>query len=104
MKRLFEEVKPPKVLFWFAYRNPPPAITGYPRTLEIFPQLVNRRMVRQMRRSADRYVAVASRVGIPQELRDGAGNVVAVNDYYPSPEMHQLAAGPLTRAVRDLLS
>jgi hypothetical protein len=103
MKRLIEAVKPPKVLFWFAYRNPPLAITGYRRTLEIFPQLVNRGMLGQIERSADRYVAVASRAGIPQRILDDAGTLVTVNHYYPSPEMHRLAADRLTPAVRELL-
>ena len=103
MKRLFDAVKPPKVLFWFAFRKPPPAIKGYKRMLEGFPHLVNHRMVSQIRHSADRYVAVASRVGIPQVLRDDAGDQITVNNYYPSPEMHRLAADPLTRTLQNLL-
>jgi hypothetical protein len=103
MKRLFDAVKPPKVLFWFSYRKPPPAIKGYRRMMDVFPHLVDRRMVSQIRHSADGYVAVASRVGIPQIIRDDAGNTVATNRYYPSPEMHRLAADPLTRTLQKLL-
>ncbi len=103
MKKLLEAVKPPKVLFWFSYRNPPPAIVGYRRMMDIFPHFVTRQMVSQIRQSADRYVAVASRAGIPQVLRDDAGKSVRVNHYYPSPEMHQLAADPLTRTLKELL-
>jgi hypothetical protein len=103
MRMLFDAVKPPKILFWFAYRDPPYAVTGYRRTLEIFPQLVTRGMVSQIRQSANRYVAVASRLGIPQAIRDEAGNLLAVNHYYPSPEMHQLAADQLTGVVSELL-
>ncbi len=103
MNRLFDAVKPPKVLFWFSYRKPPPAIKGYRRMIDVYPHLVNRRMVGQIRHSADGYVAVASRAGIPQVFRDDAGDEVRVNNYYPSPEMHQLAADPLTRALQDLL-
>ena len=103
MKRLFDAVKPPKVLFWFSYRTPPPAIKGYRRMVDVFPHMVSRRMLSQIRRSADGYVAVSSRVGIPQIIRDDAGKEIAVNKYYPSPEMHQLAADPLTRALQSLL-
>ena len=103
MKKLFDAVKPPKVLFWFSYRKPPPAIKGYRRMIHVFPHMVDRRMVGQIRRSADGYVALSSRVGIPQVIRDDAGNTVAVNNYYPSPEMHRLAADPLTRTLQNLL-
>jgi Domain of unknown function (DUF6473) len=103
MLRLLKSVKTPKVLFWFSYRNPPLALTGFRRTLEIFPHLVHRGMVNELRPSADGYAAVSSRAGIPQVLLDEEGNRVAVNHYYPSPEMHRLAADRLTGPVRELL-
>jgi hypothetical protein len=104
MKRLFDAIKPPKVLFWFSFRSPPPAIKGYRRMIDVFPHLVSRRMVNQIRQSADGYVEVVSRVGIPQVIRDDTGNEITVNRYYPSPEMNQLAADPLTQTLKGILS
>jgi hypothetical protein len=104
MRSLFEAVRPPKILFWISFKNPTPANRGYRRTLDSgFPQLVNSRMIRQIRPLANRFVEVVSREGIPQDIRDHAGNIVRTNTYYPSPEMHRLAADQLTPVIRELI-
>jgi uncharacterized protein DUF6473 len=103
MINLLEAVRIPKILLWFSFRQPPAGILGYRRTLRVSPQFVTREMVGRIRRSADRYVAVASRAGIPQELRDRDGNPAGSNAYYPSPEMHRLAADRLVSVVGELI-
>lgn len=103
MRRLLQAIRIPKVLFWFSFRRPPPALIGHQWMLNIFPQITTREMVRKIRPLADRYVEVSSRAGIPQTVRDPDGNPVRTNVYYPSPEMHRLAAERLTPVLSELV-
>ena len=78
-----------------------------------FPQLVNREMVELIRTGADGYIECVSSEGLPQKLynrhtgkptairkrQDLGGTRKAFNDYYPSPEMHMLAAKMLMACI-----
>jgi uncharacterized protein DUF6473 len=103
MRSLLDSLRVPKILLWISFHEPPKAIEGYRRTLGVSPQWVTREMVRRIRPLADRFVSVVSREGVPQPLRDREGNDAGTNGYYPSPEMHRLAADLLTPVVRELL-
>jgi hypothetical protein len=122
MIALLHRITCPTILFWFAVRTP-----AYQEKYDIpfwklfgsFPQLVNQEMVDAMRPHADRYVQVVSSAGLPQKLYDRSGRSTTVsldpkvrdtkapeqetNGYYPSPEMHEIAARTLNRPCVDLL-
>jgi hypothetical protein len=92
------------VLLYVSFDEPPDDVVVDGRVLRKgFPQLVDDAMVRSVASSADRFVSVVSRVGIPQAVRDARGTIVRVNEYYPSPELHVLVADALTPVVQDLL-
>lgn len=123
MITLLRHVTCPKILFWFSVRTP-----EYQEKYELpvwqlfgnFPQLVNQGMVDSIREHADRYVQVVSSVGLPQKLYDKLGQPTSAdfshqiregkqmlretNNYYPSPEMHKLAARELYQACMDILN
>ncbi len=121
--RLFEAITVPTVLLWFATRRPEDHVVGYRsggQLLGEFPQLVTGDMVDDVRRSADRYVAVVTDEGLPQPLLsrfDGSpvtvdpsndrpdlgGEVWSHNRYYPSPEMHRRAADAIAPVLAELL-
>lgn len=105
---LLESITAPKLLLWISVRPP-----EYSARLDNvhdffgdFPQLVNREMVELIRMGADGYIECVSSEGLPQKLysrhtgkrtaiqkrQDLGGTRKAFNDYYPSPEMHMLAA------------
>lgn len=116
MKEILEAIDVPKILFWFSERTP-----DYEEKLELpiwrlyggFPQLVNRSMVESLRSHCDAYVECVSRRGLPHLLFEHnrerstdskeAEPPVAINRYYPSPEMHEDAAARLLPVCRDLL-
>jgi hypothetical protein len=121
MTQLLAQIQPPKILFWFSVRSP-----DYPERWELplwrlwgdFPHFVNQAMLDQLRSRADVYVECVSRQGLPQPILDRSGNPASFSDvslltseavmktennYYPSPEMHELAATLLTPACREIL-
>jgi hypothetical protein len=116
-RRLMSGISVPKVLFWFSTRT-----SSYTESFDTlsglfgaFPQLVNRRMVDELRRDSERYAECVSKRGLPQVLRDRfTGERVTITDpwtvqpwsenwYYPSPQMHEDAANALEPACRELL-
>jgi hypothetical protein len=122
MTRLLNAIKPPKVLLWLSNRTPEYQERLGGSLLDLFgkfPQFVNRVMVDELRSQADAYVECISKRGIPQSIIDrgvypvtfeGAPlppslpeNVVTVNTYYPSPEMHEDAAALLIPVCREIL-
>lgn len=114
---LTTRISAPKVLFWFATRTPDYAQSfgSLSALFGAFPQLVNRRMVDEVRRQCDRYVECVSKRGLPQLLFDRfTGERVTITDpwtsqpwsenwYYPSPGMHEDAASALEPTCRGLL-
>lgn len=121
MVKLLEDIKIPKILFWFSQRSP-----DYKEVYGLsiwdlfggFPQLVNRRMVDAIRRRSDAFVECVSSRGLPQQLHDKSGKPAYItvlddlsgqqirwtqNDYYPSPEMHDDAAKVLAPVCRRFL-
>jgi hypothetical protein len=119
MERLLDLIRPPKILLWFSVREPDYQESyemPLPRLFGDFPHLVNRPMVDRLRTRCDIYVECVSRRGLPQLIfdRDTVGdstangshapeNIIARNQYYPSPEMHEDAATLLAPACRELL-
>jgi hypothetical protein len=73
-------------------------------SIGVFPQLVNRSMVEQIKKYSDFYVECATNVGMPQIFVDSQGNFVRKNSYYPSPEMHQRAAELLYPVCESILN
>ena len=104
MTRLFESVTCRTVLLYISFEEPPEEVVVNDTMVKKgFPQLVSLEMIRDIAPLADDFVSVVSHAGIPQVLRDVRGRIARVNEYYPSPEMHRLAAEGLTPAVKRLL-
>jgi Domain of unknown function (DUF6473) len=104
MQKLLKALKLPKILFWFSVRHPPSSMLGVLRSVRWeSPQMVNRAMLSQMSPLADRFISVVSSAGLPQVLRDDAGDIFKTNKYYPSPEMHRIAADRLAPVVSELI-
>jgi hypothetical protein len=65
-----------------------------------FPQLVTRDMIATVARRCTTYVECVTDAGLPQPLRDRfTGEVLRMNRYYASPEMHEEAAQRLVAAA-----
>jgi hypothetical protein len=113
MIRLLEGIRSPTILLWLSKRPPRYAINDRKLhgILNAHPQLVDDAMLDQLRGHADAVVECVSSAGLPQRLWPAAeclpGTVLAegvlTNRYYPSPEMHALAAAKLADACRSIL-
>jgi len=104
MQGLLGAIRPPKILLWIAFREPPSGVSGY-RTFfqKVSPQFVTRRVLSRIEPFADRFVEVVSTAGVPQIFRDEDGKTLRKNPYYPSPEMHRLAADRLAPVLEELI-
>ncbi len=113
MIRLLDAIRVPKILLWLSKR---PArydidVGRLHGILNSHPQLVDQAMLDRIRPRADAFVECVSAEGIPQrlwpadsplpgaDLREGG----LFNRYYPSPEMHVLAAARLADACRSAI-
>ena len=113
MNRLLEGIRSPTILLWLSKRPPRYAIDvrKLHGILKAHPQLVDDFMLDQLRGHADAVVECVSSAGLPQRLWPAAeplpGTVLAegvlTNRYYPSPEMHALAAAQLAETCRSIL-
>lgn len=113
MNRLLEGIRAPTILLWLSKRLPRYAINDRKLhgILNAHPQLVDDVMLDQIRTHADAVVECVSSAGLPQRLWPAAeplpGTVLAegvlTNRYYPSPEMHALAAAQLAETCRSIL-
>ncbi|MEL6792063.1 MAG: DUF6473 family protein [Pseudomonadota bacterium] len=111
-RSLLESIEAPTILLWFSERAPEGVTTHREgRAMLKYPHFVDREMIEQVRHSADRYVECATNAGMPQSLlidnapvlKTPKGDPVTENRYYPSPEMHEIAAGALSPVARELL-
>lgn len=121
-RQLLEAISVPKILFWFAKRGPW-YWQRYNRAHALFggfPQLVNRRMIESVMPFADHYVECVSERGAPHYLtsrftgervvidlsrdRGDFTGTWEINNYYPTPEMHEDAARALESRCRTLVS
>jgi hypothetical protein len=112
MIRLLEGIHAPKALLWLSKRPPRYAINDRKLhgILNAHPQLVDDVMLDQLRTHADAVVECVSSAGLPQRLWPATeplpGTILAegvlTNRYYPSPEMHALAAAKLADACRSI--
>jgi hypothetical protein len=119
-QQLLRALTAPVVLLWFSSRQPDyqPDDDSVHSLFGEFPQLVQGWMVDAVSNGMDRYIPVVSSDGLPQELvsrfsgqpasinkrADLEGSSKARNDYYPSPEMHELAFKQLLPTCRDLVA
>jgi hypothetical protein len=113
-RQLLAKIRVRKILFWFSTRTPSyqQGWKDIESLFGAFPQLVNKAMVGDLRRSCDDYVECVTRQGLPQVLIDRftglrttvtdpwAASPWTQNLYYPSPEMHEVAARALESACR----
>lgn len=112
--RLLRAIRVPTVLLWFSTRSPDhdPDWRSVHGVFGEFPQLVTRSMVERATACADRYVEVVSRQGLPQDIGPAGMGLIGtvdeggrtMNRYYPSPQMHELAASALVPVCRELLA
>lgn len=118
--RLLDAVEVPVVLLFFG-KSPPQTNqnpTGKPETLTDLmgdhPQLVTRAMLDRVKSQCASYIEVVTRKGSPQKLpiavdmlgtgrrRAPPENFGRQNGYYPSPEMHAVAAKSLLSVCKSL--
>ncbi len=118
MIQLLEQIKVPKILFWFSVRSPlykdidvenlaigdDVANNDLTPLFNDFPQMVNQEMVDVIKLKSNLYVECISSEGLPHDLIDFQGKKVGVNNYYPSPEMHEEAAAELLPLCQQLLA
>jgi hypothetical protein len=108
MMNLLQHIYRPKIFFWFSRRSPDYK-EGFGTPWELlgeYPQLVNQAMVDMLRPYIDHYVECISSRGFPQKLWQSDNRIDGteledgwlVNQYYPTPEMHQEAAELLAPA------
>ena len=109
MRQLGAALNVPTVLLWLSRRPPryTPKWDSASGVMNTFPQLIDDAVVDDIRGSFDDYVECISDEGIPQRLWRASNSVDGAemgddgflyNNYYPSPEMHALAAEMLTPA------
>lgn len=117
---LLTQITAPKILLWFSERD-----TSYQKNYTNvhaffgkFPQLVNDEWMNEITAYADDYVVCISGRGMPQQLynrftgekssikkrKDLGGKEKVMNDYYPTPEMHEDAAALLEPSCKSILS
>lgn len=122
-RRLIEQIKVPVILFYFATKPEDEQVNFNATTRDefygTFPQFVDMPAVRDVAALCDAYVECRSKRGFPHPLHSrftgepvkvdfGAMHasmgeeVHAMNDYYPSPEMHEDAVEALSPAIRTL--
>lgn len=103
MKELLSFSKRP-ILFWFSQKKPPEQISNL--SDYSFPHFITQEMINQL--DAE-YVELVSSAGIPYKLINANGDEVSlmkgwpdptVNSYYPSQEMHDLAAVALRSKIQ----
>jgi hypothetical protein len=121
---LIEQIKVPIILFYFAHKAPEEPIdtSSWERLIMPFPQLVDAASIEAVKPLCDMYVECRSKrnfghalisrftgrqvevdyADISKRLEYVRGYRVSVNDYYPSPEMHEDAAIVTAAAVREL--
>jgi hypothetical protein len=122
-QKLLQAIKVPKILFWFSTREPfyIEEYTNVNALFGRFPQLVNSKMVEQIKKYSDEYVECITGRGMPQllisrftgkptsidlgreDLRNLHGNKHLYNKYYPSPEMQIDAAKALEKVCKKYL-
>jgi hypothetical protein len=100
---LIDALHVPTVQLFISYEPPAPTYTRFRNRMTVFPQWVDQRVVRQIKGAADAWVEVVSREGIPQQVVDKSGQQAVANGYYPSPEMHRIAADRLVPIVAGIL-
>jgi hypothetical protein len=116
-KELLKKIKIPKILFWFSVRRPHyrEKYENVHNLFGEFPQLVNARMINQIRKHSDEYIECTSKKGMPHILinrftgkpitiEDPWGGVWDKNWYYPSPEMHISAANALEKVCKRYIN
>jgi hypothetical protein len=104
MHQLFDAIRIPTLLFYISFQDPPRmALNIRGKLNEVFPHFVTAQVLKEIKPRATAFSSLVSREGIPQRLTDDNGQVVKTNVYYPSPEMHDLAADQLTPMIKSLL-
>ena len=116
MQALLDAIRVPKLLLWFSVRAP--GYSAAPGSLEnlfsAYPQLVDQAVVDALRPKADAYVDCTGAAGMPfrvlhpvtgepQALFSGRDDP-SLNTYYPSQDMHDLAAEALHAEVSRILA
>jgi hypothetical protein len=121
---LIGQITVPIILFYFAHKPPDEPIdtSSWERLIMPFPQLVDAASIEDVKSLCDLYVECRSKrnfghalisrftgkqievdyADISKRLEYVRGYKVNINDYYPSPEMHEDAAIVTEAAVREL--
>lgn len=122
-KRLIEQLTVPVILFYYSTKPDDETINYQATTRDefygSFPQFVDRNAVRDVAALCDHYAECRSSRGFPHPLLSRftgqpakvdfgalhsfmAGEEYSINDYYPSPEMHEDAFAALAPIITQL--
>lgn len=111
MAQLLDRIEVPTILVWFSQRMPREHLDfgNVSEFMGEFPHLVTRPVVDALRERVDGYLEVVSNTGIPSPLVDRHDHRPVpifewapqpdMNFYYPSPEMHELAAEVIAEQI-----
>jgi hypothetical protein len=123
-QKLLQAIQVPKILFWFSTREPyyQEKYSNVHTLFNKYPQLVNHKMINEIKKYSDQYVECISKRGMPQllisrftnkptyidpsreDLRHLYGKSHLFNNYYPSPEMQIDAAKALEKVCQKYLN
>ncbi|MFM1873508.1 MAG: hypothetical protein RL398_2930 [Planctomycetota bacterium] len=115
MREVAAAIKAPKVALWISRRRPEYEKNWVERYgwMNFFPQLLDETVVAACAPAFDSYVECVAKVGLPQRLWRAAAPVEGAqlgadgwlyNEYYPSPEMNELASTMLVPVCSELLA
>ncbi len=114
MTKLIESITTKKILLWYSDRVPDYEMNfmSWKNVLGEFPHLVTGAMVKELIPLCDAYVETVSSAGRPHRLVNRFTNEIinfykdrpdpTENYYYPSQEMHYVAAAALTPVLKSL--
>ncbi|MGB0853327.1 MAG: DUF6473 family protein [Pikeienuella sp.] len=109
---MLEAIHTKKILLWFSERQPDENMRHRPnKDMLKYPHYVDQAMIDEIAPSVDQIVYCVSSAGLPQSLlvkgdpvlQTPFGMPIRENRYYPSPEMHQLAADLLKSPISAML-
>lgn len=114
MWQLVRSIEVPKLLFYISKRSPED-LPDYKKTRELggaFPQFIDRKTLNAIIPYFNDYAECVSTEGSPHSVMQkdepvpldmGGGRMVMANTYYPSPQMHEVAAEKLVPVVSKML-
>jgi len=114
MREVAAKLQPPKIALWMSRRKPDYEKGWVEKHgwMNLFPQLLDRKVVTDSAAAFDDYVECVSKEGVPQRLWQAEAAIEGArlhsdgflyNDYYPTPQLHDHTANLLEPACCGIL-